>query len=1165
MAISNINSTSFNTIQYINGVPILFINYINGIQTPLTPPSQYLLIGGQFTAVNSPSLGGIAKIDSTGNLDFSFNAGVGITNNAIQDIQQQPDGKYVIGGSFTTYSGSSSNAIARINQDGSRDATFGIGGGFSSTVLTISPQSDNSNVIGGAFSSYNGSTANSIIKVTPSGTIDTSFNSGIGFNGFIYSIVTQPDGKIIAGGSFSNYYFSNNYITLTDLSGSQSTSSLFNVGGGFNNTVSNYVTQSDNKIIAIGSFTTYSGSSAIRIVRINTDGTRDTTFNVGTGTNSNLFTSVIQPDGKILIGGNFVFYSGSSSGQIARINPNGTLDTTFNIGGGFNSAVTSILLQPDGKIIAAGLFTSYSGSTANRIIRINPSGSIDNTFNPGVGFGPQVNNLSLQPDGKIIALGPYTTYSGSSSIYLVRINPDGTKDTTFSVGAFSGGALFPYESAIEPITNKILIGGDFTTYSGSSSPGIVRLNPDGTRDNTFNVGLGLTPTTSNTVSHVSYQSDGKIYVGGGFTQYSGSAIINRFARINPSGTLDTSFPVLQPSRGAGFNNSVITILISSSNIYFGGNFTSYRPYNSIVRINPNGTPDDTFLLGEGCGAGTIYTLKLQPDGKIIAGGSFTLYNNLSSQRLVRINSDGTKDTSFNHGAINNVVYSTDIQSDGKVLILGAFNSVSGSISTSIARMNVSGTRDTTFNVGTGISGFNFGATNKILVSSDDKIYVTAPNATTYSGSFTGNLWRINSSGTLDTTFNTSTTVLNQPIGGFSGIASPGAYTLIQSGSSIIAAGNVFTLYKNAILSAGVMIDSTGAISSSFNIGTNSTLGEGFSSAAIVRTWATQSDGKIIAGGLFTRYSGSATNATRIIRLNRDGTRDTSFVSGTGFNNPVSDIRIQPDGKIIATGTFTTYSGSTVNGIVRLNISGTRDTSFNTGAGFTLASQGNHCKIQPDGKIVVVGGFTTYSGSSINRIVRINTDGTRDTSFNVGVGFPSVAESVILQPDGKIVVAGQFVSYSGSTQNRITRINTNGTRDTSFNIGTGLTSTGLALALQSDNKIICATISQTYSGSLNRYIIRINTDGTLDTTFDANANAGIALSVTNTANGLAIANDGKIYWGNAFRTFSGSFAPNRIVRLNTNGSVDETFNQAFPNYADGTGKGMNNTVNAILLL
>jgi hypothetical protein len=132
------------------------------------------------------------------------------------------------------------------------------------------------------------------------------------------------------------------------------------------------------------------------------------------------------------------------------------------------------------------------------------------------------------------------------------------------------------------------------------------------------------------------------------------------------------------------------------------------------------------------------------------------------------------------------------------------------------------------------------------------------------------------------------------------------------------------------------------------------------------------------------------------------------------------------------------------------------------------------------------------------------------------------------------------------------------------MGTGLANQGNALAIQNDGKIICASFSQTYSGSSGNFIIRINPSGTFDSTFNANAIAGLS-STSGTPNSLAIDRSGSIYWGNSFTTFSGSFAPNRIVKLNSSGAVDETFNQAFPNFVNNTGKGADATINAVLLI
>jgi uncharacterized delta-60 repeat protein len=418
--------------------------------------------------------------------------------------------------------------------------------------------------------------------------------------------------------------------------------------------------------------------------------------------------------------------------------------------------------------------------------------------------------------------------------------------------------------------------------------------------------------------------------------------------------------------------------------------------------------------------------------------------------------------------------------------------------------------------------------------------------------------RINDSGTLDTTFiTTASGYFNTPVGGFTGTGGPGAYSIILSGSSILVVGNSFTNYKSVLVNRGAMIDSTGAISSSFNIGANEGVGTGFQNT--VRTWAAQSDGKILAGGDFTTYSGSALN--RIVRINTNGTRDTTFNVGTGFGSTVNNINVQSDGKIIVMGAFTTYSGSTSNRIARLNTDGTVDTTFNPGAGIPLGSI-RHSVIQSDGKIIAVGDFTSYSGSALNRIVRINTNGTVDTTYNVGTGVSQLLETVILQSDGKALTGGNITSYSGSAINKHIRINTDGTLDTTFNPGAGTTGGPYAYALQSDGKIICTYNGSTYSGSTAAFISRINTDGTRDATF-ASPPAGLSTN-NSTPNTLQVASDGKIYVGNAFTTYSGSIV-NRIVRLNTNGTIDQTFNQSFPNLGNSTGKGANNTINAILLL
>ena len=182
--------------------------------------------------------------------------------------------------------------------------------------------------------------------------------------------------------------------------------------------------------------------------------------------------------------------------------------------------------------------------------------------------------------------------------------------------------------------------------------------------------------------------------------------------------------------------------------------------------------------------------------------------------------------------------------------------------------------------------------------------------------------------------------------------------------------------------------------------------------------ALQPDGKILAGGDFTKQSGGTQN--RLIRLNaNNGLKDPTFNIGTGFDGSVFDIIVQPDGKILIGGHYSSYSGSTSNALTRLNTDGSKDTSFNIGVGFGGAIFA--IALQPDNNIIAGGAFTSYDGNSQNHLIRLNANGSKDTSFNIGVGFNGDVYKITLQPDNKILVGGTFNWYNGITQNRITRL------------------------------------------------------------------------------------------------------------------------------------------------
>jgi RHS repeat-associated protein/uncharacterized delta-60 repeat protein len=362
------------------------------------------------------------------------------------------------------------------------------------------------------------------------------------------------------------------------------TNDSFDYGAGFNGGAPGAALQSDGRIVITGDFSTYNGEFAGRIVRLNADGGTDNSFQSGAGFNAGCQEVVVQPDGKILVSGFFTAYNGTTVGRIIRLNPDGSVDNTFNAGTGFSAGATTYLtLQPDGKIIVTGSFTSYNGSAANRIIRLNSNGSKDVTFITGSGFNGTTNAAMLLPDGRIRICGSFTSYNGQAANRIIGLNPDGTLDTAFPIGTgFSNGIV---ERLVLQPDNKIIACGSFTSYQGVSANGIIRLQNWGMVDGSFVSGTGF----NDFVREVKLQPDGKIIVGGSFTSYNGTSA-NRTIRLNTDGTIDNSFVY-----GSGFDSHVTSLLIRpDEKILINGDFTSYNGVNAnrIILLHEDGSVAD---------------------------------------------------------------------------------------------------------------------------------------------------------------------------------------------------------------------------------------------------------------------------------------------------------------------------------------------------------------------------------------------------------------------------------------------------------------------------------------------------------------------------------------------------------------------------------------------
>lgn len=416
-----------------------------------------------FVALVQPLRGATTIVDG------SFDIGSG-ANERVLAIAVQKDGKMLIGGWFSSVNGVSRNRIARINPDGSVDTTFNPGLGANGFVGTIALQNDGKVLIGGLFSSVNNVPMNGIARLRPDGTVDTSFNPGAGANDQVYALLVQSDGRIVLGGMFTGF---NNierfYVARLHSNGSVDTSFAPSPNGPVL-----ALAQAGTSIILGGGFTAVNDELRSGLAEVMSDGDVDPVFASGGGADGAVHALVVQPDQKILVGGFFTRLDGIVQNKIGRLNSDGSPDLGFNPGAGANGFVRTIALQTDGRIFVAGDFTAINGLAYNYLARLNRNGSVDQTFKPGDGPNNLIWAVAVQADGKPLIGGNFTSVAGKTRRYFARLrNTVVTTKFLFSASTYSlpeGGG----SAAITVLrTGDLGVDGSvsYSTTSGSATPG----------------------------------------------------------------------------------------------------------------------------------------------------------------------------------------------------------------------------------------------------------------------------------------------------------------------------------------------------------------------------------------------------------------------------------------------------------------------------------------------------------------------------------------------------------------------------------------------------------------------------------------------------------------------------------------------------------------------
>ncbi|HEY0658433.1 MAG TPA: hypothetical protein VGD05_08160, partial [Pyrinomonadaceae bacterium] len=468
----------------------------------------------------------VISIRAEGEVDPFFNASV--YNNqgtGVKVLAALPDGKIIIGGSFTVANGASRQGLARLNADGSLDTTFNppsifdptlTGDNTGATIFSIAFQSDGKILVGGRFKVV-GSTYENLIRLNTDGSFDTSFrdlSSQFDDTDTVNKIIVLPDDSIYIAGNF-DWFLPTPISQIAKLNPDGTPVEGFQLG--FAGNVKEIALQPDGKLLI----------SDQNIERRNADGSPDSSFQTAS-TNGVVTEIVVQTDGKILVGGTFTSVNGVARGNIARLNSDGTLDLSFNTGGGANTgSINAIAVTSAGKILIGGTFTQFSGINRSKLARLNADGSLDTSFNyTPVSASTVIYDIEILRQGKILIAGDAT---GGADDSVSQINSDGSLDSDFSVKVGRTGRV---REIVQQLDGKVYVAGEFTVVNGVARKSLARLNANGSLDTSFVPYFNDFPGNQ-IVYAVAPQPDGKVLVGGaqGFI----------LKRLNSDGTEDSSF------------------------------------------------------------------------------------------------------------------------------------------------------------------------------------------------------------------------------------------------------------------------------------------------------------------------------------------------------------------------------------------------------------------------------------------------------------------------------------------------------------------------------------------------------------------------------------------------------------------------------------------------
>lgn len=787
---------------------------------------------------------GVARYNSDGSLDTTFDqdgkASILFDGKATaQAVLIQPDGKIIVAGAAEVAVNNVLKyrfAAARLNANGSRDASFGANGiaiasfgDFDQFGNAAVLQPDGRIVLAGHLNTF----ANGNIQdwAAAQFNADGSLDAGFGTNGKtiinndyseeLYGAALQADGKIVLAG-LSGAQNVSGRLTLNRLNSNGALDASFGASGKVvspfaNSFATSVAIQTDNKIVAAGSL--FSGNvDDFDMERYNADGSIDAGF----GTNGRVVTAispqadrandvVLQPDGKIILSGRAALPGLPAHFAVARYTANGALDTSFSGDGievtqiGINSEIWQSLVQPDNKIVAVGTANTNNGT-------VNPQDFALVRYDAdGAGPTPTV-SPSITPTVSPTVSPTATPTPTPAGNFDNAFGASGKATTNFNVDAGFGSNDFIYAVAVQSDGKIVAAGASQRNANGALNQfAVARYNQNGTLDAGFGANGKVTTVVgvgNSEARGVAVQTDGKIVVAGNASINSNSSAY-AVARYNADGSLDSSFGtngiVLTDLNANSFIDVVRAMqILPDGKILVAGQAQISSSTGSdfaVARYNTTGTLDTSFgtngvaqvdfSLGDSASA-----LALQADGKIVLAGRDGF--NGAEFAFARLNANGALDTSFGTNGKKSVnlssntdeAYAVAVQPDNKIVAAGRVVTGSNQEDFGVVRLAANGALDTSFNsTGSRITSVGtVDSANAIVVQPDGKI-VAVGSANTADG-YRMALVRYTATGALDSTFGTSGVV----VAAFAQTGNASAYAaILQPDGKIVAAGNSLDL------------------------------------------------------------------------------------------------------------------------------------------------------------------------------------------------------------------------------------------------------------------------------------------------------------------------------------------------------------------------------------